>query len=629
MSLLHHAQTATSLRTAAGAVLALSALLIAVPVGHAAPPDEILITGRVTATTGQPLFGAGVQVEAAAVAVGTDSNGVYRLRLPGHHRGRKVVVRARLFGYAPQVQRVALDRDSIVLHFVLAPDVNRLSQVVVTGGSLYGGATRTTLPFTVGGDHARDLSGERYARIHENTFRSPRAAPRSTFGVDVDRASYSNVRRIITVDRQRPPVDAVRIEEFINYFPYEYASPVGEHPVAVHTAVAIAPWAPEHLLVRIALTTRAIDLRDAPASNLVFLIDVSGSMGSPDKLPLLLQALAMLVAQLREQDRVAIVVYAGSAGLVLPPTSGADKPTILAALDRLDAGGSTAGGAGIRLAYDVARAHFITGGNNRVILATDGDFNVGVTDNAELEQLIEHRRKEGTALTVLGFGGGNIQDDRMEMLADKGNGNYAYIDSRLEARKVLVHEVGGTLVTVAKDVKVQVEFNPARVAGYRLLGYENRLLNDEDFADDTKDAGDMGAGHTVTALYEIIPVGARGAARIPLPDSLRYSRVARPTAPGDTAELMLVKVRYKPPTDTVSVPLEHVVPHRVGVADADFQFAQAVAAFGLVLRKSEHRGSATPALALELARGATGADSRGYRKDFIDLVTAYTRLPER
>jgi Ca-activated chloride channel family protein len=355
-------------------------------------------------------------------------------------------------------------------------------------------------------------------------------------------------------------------------------------------------------------------------------------MSSPDKLPLLKEAFRMLVRQMREQDRVAIVVYAGSAGLVLPSTSGANKDRILVALDRLEAGGSTAGGQGIQLAYDVARRHFLDDGNNRVILATDGDFNVGVTDNAELERMIETRRREGTFLTVLGFGGGNLQDDRMEMLADKGNGNYAYIDTPLEARKVFVHELGGTLVTVAKDVKLQVEFNPAVVAEYRLIGYENRALAAKDFKDDAKDAGDIGAGHSVTALYEVIPVARRGSPRWEGVDSLRYQRASsRRALGGDDAlanELMLVRLRYKAPDREVSVPLEVVVPNRVTNASREFQFAQAVAAFGMLLRDSEFKGQATPEMVNRLAEGAIGRDPWGYRAEFVELVRKYRALPE-
>lgn len=615
-------------------------LLLTASLGYAAGSAEIVITGRVVSSAGAPLYGANVTVEAAQRSVGTNDSGMYTITLPARYRGSAVVVRARSFGYVPQVRTVALEADSIVVDFALVQDVNRLSQVVVTGMT---GATATRkMPFTVSfaaatpnpmpaastrsPDPGRDLSGEEYDRIIDNPFRSPRAEPLSTFGVDVDRASYSNIRRIITIDQQRPPADAVRIEELINYFTYDYAAPTAEHPFAVHADVASAPWAPEHLLVRIGLQARTIDLETAPANNLVFLLDVSGSMHSPDKLPLLKEAFRLLVAQLREQDRVAIVVYAGTEGLALPSTSGADKQAILGAIDRLEAGGSTAGGAGIRLAYDVAEAGFIPEGNNRVILATDGDFNVGTTSNAELERLVEARRAAGTALTVLGFGAGNIKDNRMEMLADKGNGNYAYIDSRKEAHKVFVKEMGGTLVTVAKDVKLQIEFNPAVVAGYRLIGYENRILDAEDFTDDRKDAGDMGAGHTVTAIYEVIPVGARDAERVRMPDSLRY---AAPTSVRATAdELLFVKLRYKSPKDSVSVPMDFAVPNRVTTASADFRFVQAVAAFGMSLRESEYRGTATPEMARRLASGALGRDEWGYRAEFVKLVSAYMALPE-
>lgn len=624
-------------------LLAVSGLLIVAPSGRTEQAVDIVITGHVRTDSGAALYGANVTIDAAKRSVGTDEKGFFRIELPERYRGSTVVVRARMFGRIPVVRSMTLDRDSLVADFALKEDVNRLSQVVVTGvtgNSLY---ETKKLPFTVATVTAQDMpghgyatldptAGESYARIRENGFRSPRIDPLSTFGVDVDRASYSNVRRIITEHQQRPPVDAVRIEELINYFPYDYEAPTGAHPFAVHTEVATAPWAPEHLLVRVGLQARTVTMENAPASNLVFLIDVSGSMSSPDKLPLLKEAFRMLVRQMREQDRVAIVVYAGSAGLVLPSTSGANKDRILAALDRLEAGGSTAGGQGITLAYDVARRHFLDDGNNRVILATDGDFNVGVTDNAELERMIETRRREGTFLTVLGFGGGNLQDDRMEMLADKGNGNYAYVDTPLEARKVFVHELGGTLVTVAKDVKLQVEFNPALVSEYRLIGYENRALAAKDFKDDAKDAGDIGAGHSVTALYEVIPVARRGSPRWEGVDSLRYQRTSsRRAVAGDDAlanELMLVRLRYKAPDREVSVPLEVVVPNRVTNASREFQFAQAVAAFGMLLRDSEFKGQATPEMVNRLAEGAIGRDPWGYRAEFVELVRKYRALPE-
>ena len=460
---------------------------------------------------------------------------------------------------------------------------------------------------------------ENYATIEENPFLSVRANPLSTFSIDVDRASYANVRRFIT-EGKRPPRDAVRIEELVNYFPYDYAEPSGADPLAVTTELARAPWSDEHLLLRVALKGRSVDMRSAPPSNLVFLIDVSGSMMPSNKLPLLKRAFRLLVEQLREEDRIAMVVYAGSAGLVLPSTSGDDKRAILEAIERLEAGGSTAGGAGIRLAYDVAARNHIRGGNNRVILATDGDFNVGVSSDAEMVRLIEEKREQGTFLTVLGVGTGNLKDSRLEQIADKGNGNYAYIDNLLEARKVLVSEMGGTLLTIAKDVKLQLEFNPAHVAAYRLIGYENRLLRDEDFADDTKDAGEVGAGHTVTALYELIPVGASDASRVRGVDSLRYQTMAvRPEAAG-SPELVTVKLRWKAPDGEQSQLLERQVLGNVVEPSRDFRFAAAVAAWGMLLRDSEHSGSATFQSVLALAEGAIGDDPAGYRRELVELI---------
>jgi Ca-activated chloride channel family protein len=429
------------------------------------------------------------------------------------------------------------------------------------------------------------------------------------------------------LEGQAPPKDAVRIEELVNYFPYGYAEPRGDDPVAIHTELAPAPWKPAHRLLRVGLQARRIDTRGLPPSNLVFLIDVSGSMNEPNKLPLLKASLSLLVNTLRPQDRVAIVVYAGSAGLVLPSTSGEQKPAILQAIERLEAGGSTAGGAGIKRAYDEAVANFIRGGNNRVILATDGDFNVGVSSDGELVRLIEEKRTTGVFLTVLGFGQGNLKDAKMEQLADHGNGNYAYIDNLLEARKTLVHELGGTLYTVAKDVKIQVEFNPAHVRAYRLIGYENRLLAAEDFADDKKDAGEIGSGHSVTALYEIIPVGVETDVTVRTPDSLRYQRGRTRPEADSGPELLFVKVRYKQPDGERSRLLTHAVldaPSRA--ATADFQFQAAVAEFGLLLRQSEHRGTANFRHVIEVARGAVGADPDGYRAEFVRLAQAAQSL---
>jgi Ca-activated chloride channel family protein len=460
---------------------------------------------------------------------------------------------------------------------------------------------------------------ESYDRIVDNPFLGARANPLSTFSVDVDRASYSNVRRFVT-SGQRPPKDAVRIEELVNYFTYEYPEPDNRHPFSVTTEVARTPWHADHLLVRIGLQARRLSPASLPASNLVFLIDVSGSMNDPYKLPLVKESLKLLVRQLREQDRVAMVVYAGAAGLVLPPTSGDRKEEILGALDRLHAGGSTAGGAGIRLAYDVARRNHLADGNNRVILATDGDFNVGASSDAEMERLIEEKREQGTFLSVLGFGMGNYKDSKMEKLADKGNGNYAYIDDIAEARKVLVDEMAGTLLTLAKDVKIQVEFNPQRVESYRLIGYENRMLQKEDFDDDRKDAGEIGAGHSVTALYEVVPKGSRE--RLTASEPLRYqSGAVGAVGTGPADELMYVKLRYKLPDASTSRWLDHVVrASRPTEGSVDLRFAASVAAFGMILRESEHRGSATLDQVSELARSALGEDVGGYRGEFVKMV---------
>ena len=473
-------------------------------------------------------------------------------------------------------------------------------------------------------DPRRDTGGtrEQYDKIDDHPFLAVSVNPRSTFSVDVDRASYSNVRRFIS-QGQTPPPDAVRIEELINYFPYDLPSPRGDAPVSITTETMAAPWQPKHRLVRVALQARRIETAALPPSNLVFLIDVSGSMNQWNKLPLVKASLHLLVDQLRPQDHVALVVYAGAAGLVLPSTSGEAKATIAAAIDRLEAGGSTAGGAGIELAYRTAREQFKPNGNNRVILATDGDFNVGATSDGDMERLIESKRAEGTYLTVLGFGEGNYQDAKMEKLAKRGNGNYAYVDNIAEARKVLVKEMGATLVTVANDMKLQVEFNPAGVRGYRLIGYEDRLLATEDFTDDKKDAGDMGAGHSVTALYEVVPTGVRGTTPLREQDSWRY-QVPSSDAPRTTAaknELMFVRIRYKTPGENTSKQLtQAVIDSRSGNASSDFRFAASVAAFGMVLRNSEHKGTATLRSAREMANGARGVDEGGYRGEFVEMI---------
>lgn len=458
---------------------------------------------------------------------------------------------------------------------------------------------------------------EQYERREENRFLETMKNPLSTFSIDVDTASYANVRRMLG-EKRLPPPDAVRIEEMINYFSYDYPGPQGSDPFSITTELSAAPWQPAHQLLQIAVQGKKVDLANLPPGNLVFLLDVSGSMSDPDKLPLLTSSLKLLVNELRPQDRVAIVVYAGAAGVVLPSTPGSEKPQIIAALDSLQTGGSTAGGEGILLAYRIAKANFMAGGNNRVILCTDGDFNVGASSDGEMERLIEAKRKEGVFLTVLGFGTGNYQDAKMQKLADRGNGNYAYIDSLLEARKVLVSQMGGTLLTIAKDVKIQVEFNPAQVESYRLIGYEKRMLRAEDFADDSKDAGELGAGHTVTALYEIVPTAGTTA-----PVESRYLKTEVKGEAANVGELALIKFRYKKPTEETSqllnVPIvsNALTPEKTS---DNFRFAAAVAGWGMLLTGSDYRGSADMPLVLKLARGAKGSDEMGYRAEMIRLA---------
>ncbi|MEB3829302.1 YfbK domain-containing protein [Phormidium sp. CCY1219] len=470
---------------------------------------------------------------------------------------------------------------------------------------------------------------EEYNIITENTFQSVSLNPLSTFSIDVDTASYSNIRRFIN-NGQLPPKDAVRIEELINYFTYDYPQPVGDEPFAIATEVSQAPWNPTHKLVHIGLQGKQLSSEEFAPSNLVFLIDVSGSMSAANKLPLLKSSLGLLVDRLTEKDRVSIVVYAGAAGLVLPPTPGDKKGKILAAINRLEAGGSTAGGQGIKLAYEMARQTYLPDGNNRVILASDGDFNVGISSESELVRLIEGYRDRGIFLSVLGFGMGNLKDSKMEQLADKGNGNYSYIDSFAEAKKVLVTEMAGTLFTIAKDVKVQVEFNPAKVQAYRLIGYENRRLQAEDFQDDRKDAGELGAGHSVTALYEIIPVGVENDVNLPPVDELRYQQESANLGSYLSHEIMLVKLRHKAPDSTPSQLTTHSVSESDEVAlensSENFKFSAAVAEFGMILRDSEYKQNATLAQVLTLANRSRGADLEGYRKEFIQLVKQSQRL---
>jgi Ca-activated chloride channel family protein len=631
-------------------------LLAAITAAPSLPTARIVVTGRVTdGATGVPLVSAQVSDSARRITVQTDSVGRYRLVLDATvPRGQALTLHARRIGYLATTRTVAAVTDSIVLDFPMTAAVNTLQEVVITGAApaerrqvLGAHATSPAIAIRDANsakerrarrDEAYRRKGEAsntegYDRIEDNPFLAVRSNALSSFSIDVDRASYSNVRRFIA-EGQRPPKDAVRIEELVNYFSYDYPDPRGAQPFSVTTDVSVAPWNREHRLVRIALHSKRVEMDKLPPNNLVFLIDVSGSMMPDNKLPLLKSALRLLVDQLREQDRVAIVVYAGNAGLVLPSTPGSDKRTILAALDRLEAGGSTAGGAGLKLAYDVAREQRMPNGNNRVILATDGDFNVGPSSDAEMIQLIEERRDQGTFLTVLGFGMGNLKDAKMEKLAGKGNGNYSYIDNLLEARKVLGHELGGTLLTVAKDVKLQVEFNPSHVLAYRLIGYENRLLRNEDFDDDRKDAGDLGAGHSVTALYEVIPIGSHSTTPIRGVDSLRYQTVASHIADSKPCELMYVKLRYKEPNGKTSRRFDVAVEDQVREPSTDFRFAAAVAAFGMILRNSEYKGTATMEDVIAMAKESLGKDREGYRAEFIRMVESVQSMlvaqaPER
>lgn len=462
---------------------------------------------------------------------------------------------------------------------------------------------------------------ESYDRITDNPFLATDVNPLSTFSIDVDTASYSNLRRFLN-DGSLPPPDAIRIEEMVNYFSYHYEEPTDNVPFAVHTEIADAPWSPDHRLVLVGLKGKEIPQEGRPRANLVFLIDVSGSMTDDNKLPLLKRSMKLLAENLSPNDRVAMVVYAGASGLVLPSTSAKNRGKIIEAINLLESGGSTNGGEGIELAYTTATENFIEGGINRVILATDGDFNVGVTNQGDLTRLIEEKAKTGVFLSVLGFGMGNYKDSTLEKLADKGNGNYAYIDSLNEGRKVLVEQMGSTLLTIAKDVKIQIEFNPALVSAYRLIGYENRILKSEDFNNDIIDAGEIGAGHTVTALYEVVPVGVK--LDLPGVDPLKYSQkspLINTTV--SSSELLTLKLRYKEPDGIKSKLLSFPVKdsgNSLVKATPDFKFAASVAALGMILRDSPYKGKTAFDLISKLAEEGVGDDPTGYRHEFVSLI---------
>lgn len=600
------------------------------------------VTGQITSNEdGMPLPGVSIAIKGTLVGTLSDINGNYSISV---NSPNDILV----FSFVGMKSQEIKVKGRTIINVALEAESVGVDEVVVVAYGIerkqaYTGATQTASEQIQGKAAGIRIRGaasfakraqpcmfpvesfntEGYSIIHENGFKEVALSPLSTFSIDVDAASYSNMRRFIN-SGSLPPVDAVRIEEMINYFSYDYAQPTGEHPFSINTELATCPWNSDHYLLHVGLQGKIMETENLPASNLVFLLDVSGSMNTPNKLPLLKSSFRLLVDQLRPEDRVAIVVYAGNSGLVLPSTSGSDKQKILESLNNLSAGGSTAGGAGLKLAYKIAEENFMEEGNNRIILATDGDFNVGASSNAEMERLIEKEREKGINISVLGFGMGNYKDDKMEIIADKGNGNYAYIDNLQEAKKVLVNEFGGTLFTIAKDVKFQLEFNPAQVEKYRLIGYENRLLNDEDFEDDKKDAGDMGAGHTVTALYEIVPSQKAGKKY-----GLKYQESKLSKQALESNDLITLKLRYKDPDGFKSKLLEQVVknnPMAVDETSNNFRFSAAVAEFGMLLRDSDFKGTTTFDSASAMALKAKGDDKEGYRGELYRLIQSAALL---
>lgn len=575
--------------------------------------QTLTVKGTVTdARNGEVVIGCSITIEGTQTGTISGNDGTYSIQA---NKGATLVFS--YIGYTTQKKKVRSTR----LDVSLKEDTNVLNECVDTEYSTQE-MICTTAPIYMnrGIIFCTEANTEEYKEIQENGFKKASDVPLSTFSIDVDAASYSNMRRFLNKG-VLPPTDAIRTEELINYFSYNYPCPTGDDPVKITAEVGSCPWNEQNRLVRIGLKAKEIPTENLPASNLVFLIDVSGSMYGPDRLDLVKSSLKLLVNNLREKDKVAIVVYSGSVGEKLPSTSGSDKQKIKEAIDELKAGGSTAGGEGLKQAYKIARKNFITGGNNRIILCTDGDFNVGVSSDEELEKLIEQERKSGVFLTVLGYGMGNYKDKKMQTLAEKGNGNHAYIDNLQEANRVLVNEFGATLHTVAKDVKLQVEFNPAHVQAYRLIGYESRLLADEDFNNDIKDAGEMGAGHTVTALYEVIPVGVKSN-MIGKVDDLKYQKkTEKSIRPNTSEELLTIKLRYKAPNGQVSKKIElPLTDPKNNQVSADFRFASAVAMFGQLLRDSEYKGDATYDKVISLAKTGLENDEKGYRKEFIRLA---------
>ena len=580
--------------------------------------ETFIVKGKVTdAADGSGIIDCTVQVKGTTRSTITNVDGEYTIRAD---KGEKLVFS--YIGYEKQEAEVKSER----LNIRLKTSSQVLEECVVVGYgtqkmvSLCGAVGHATPGIMASRMDADGMNAEEYKEIAENNFKTVSESPLSTFSIDVDVASYSNMRRYINKG-ELPPADAIRTEELINYFSYDYPQPTGNDPVKITTEVGACPWNVKHRLVRIGLKAKEIPTDKLPVSNLVFLIDVSGSMYGPQRLGLVQSSLKLLVNNLRDEDRVAIVVYSGSAGEKLPSTSGSDKQKIREAIDELTAGGSTAGGAGIKLAYKIAKQNFVKGGNNRIILCTDGDFNVGVSSDEGLEKLIEQERKSGVFLTVLGYGMGNYKDSKMQVLAEKGNGNHAYIDNLQEANRVLVNEFGATMHTVAKDVKLQIEFNPSQVQAYRLIGYESRLLKDEDFNNDAKDAGEMGAGHTVTAFYEVVPAGIKSDFTGKV-DDLKYQKTKpAPAVTNNSKELLTVKLRYKAPDGNTSKKIEQpLIDDKKEKVSSDFRFASAVAMFGQLLRDSDFKGDATYDKVISLAKTSLDNDEKGYRREFIRLA---------
>ena len=571
--------------------------------------QEYEVTGKVTDVFNEPLLGASVLIKGTTQGVTTDFDGKYTIKVKNGD-----ILEFSFIGM--KIKQVKVSGQKII-NVVLEEDNVALQEVVVTTG--YVGKRnrkkdkqKKTVAYSI-----YEESRETYKAIDESGFKSTAKDPVTTFSADVDKASYSNVRRMLNYG-QKPHKDAVRIEELINYFDYNYAPPSegSKTPLNATTTLSSCPWNPDNYLLRVGLQAKKIDLAKAPPSNIVFLIDTSGSMDEPNKMPLLKASFKLLLDNLRPEDRIAIVVYASQTGIALPSTPAKEKEKISKVIDDLVASGSTAGGAGLQTAYEVAEKNFLPKGNNRIILATDGDFNVGISSRDELQRLVEEKRNNGIYISVLGYGMGNYRDDMAETIANKGNGNYAYIDNFTEAKKVLVNEFGGTLYTVAKDVKLQLEFNPQYVKEYRLVGYENRTLANEDFEDDKKDAGEIGAGHTVTALYELIP--AKGATT----DGLRYQKQVKE---GFANELAFLKIRYKDPVVKDAKSVEESTPIPFSLTDLtqtddDYRFAAAVAEWGMLLRNSKYKAKSSYKQVIDLAKNAIGKDEEGYRKEFIRLV---------